>query len=289
MASANISDFKEIVRDIDNKKILLPYFQRDFVWKDEERQKKIVDRALFFFQTRCGIRYISEINYNLMLVLVGTIFMEDSYFFNYEVHKLLEAWYWSVVFSGEYDKDQNSHMISNLQNIIKRISERFNDYKLFRPSDEEILDLQNYVSNIMDAFAEKISSVNAYITCENDNPAIEYRNSKGGNIIFRPMVIVEFFKVAVIIKEKRECSFAEAFSCLNVVPLDLSEKPWSGFLWDGTRIVSGASHTIIRYLLMYMVDDELLNIDEKKKLFVEYAKIQKITENESKVLLKSII
>ena len=160
---------------------------------------------------------------------------------------------------------------------------------MFRPSDEEILDLQNYVSNIMDAFAEKISSVNAYITCENDNPAIEYRNSKGGNIIFRPMVIVEFFKVAVIIKEKRECSFAEAFSCLNVVPLDLSEKPWSGFLWDGTRIVSGASHTIIRYLLMYMVDDELLNIDEKKKLFVEYAKIQKITEDESKVLLKSII
>lgn len=38
-----------------------------------------------------------------------------------------------------------------------------------------------------------------------------------------------------------------------------------------------------------MVDDELLNIDEKKKLFVEYAKIQKITEDESKVLLKSII
>lgn len=60
-------------------------------------------------------------------------------------------------------------------------------------------------------------------------------------------------------------------------------------MWDGTRIVSGASHTIIRYLLMYMVDDELLNIDEKKKLFVEYAKIQKITEDESKVLLKSII
>ena len=46
MASANISDFKEIVRDIDNKKILLPDFQRDFVWKDEERQKKIVASVL---------------------------------------------------------------------------------------------------------------------------------------------------------------------------------------------------------------------------------------------------
>ena len=45
-----------------------------------------------FSQTRCGIRTIGEINYNLMLVLVGTLFMEDSYFYNYEVHRLLEAW-----------------------------------------------------------------------------------------------------------------------------------------------------------------------------------------------------
>lgn len=39
MANSNYSDFKEIVRDIDDRKILLPDFQRDFVWKDEERQK----------------------------------------------------------------------------------------------------------------------------------------------------------------------------------------------------------------------------------------------------------
>ena len=58
-----------------------------------------------------------------------------------------------------------------VQHKCQLTRKRFNDYKLFRPSDEEILDLQNYVSNIMDAFAEKISSVNAYITCENDNPA----------------------------------------------------------------------------------------------------------------------
>ena len=103
-------------------------YKVDFIKKDKilnlvpeeindncEKVINALDRALFFFQTRCGIRTIGEINYNLMLVLVGTLFMEDSYFYNYEVHRLLEAWYWSVVFSGEYDKDQNSHMISNLQ------------------------------------------------------------------------------------------------------------------------------------------------------------------------------
>ena len=34
----NVSDFKELVRDIESKKILLPDFQRDFVWKDEEKR-----------------------------------------------------------------------------------------------------------------------------------------------------------------------------------------------------------------------------------------------------------
>ena len=36
----NVSDFKELVRDIESKKILLPDFQRDFVWKDEEVEQK---------------------------------------------------------------------------------------------------------------------------------------------------------------------------------------------------------------------------------------------------------
>ena len=39
-------DFKEIVRRINDRSILLPDFQRDFVWKDEEMQKKIVASVL---------------------------------------------------------------------------------------------------------------------------------------------------------------------------------------------------------------------------------------------------
>ena len=35
MEQQNVTDFKEIVRKIEKKQILLPDFQRDFVWKDE--------------------------------------------------------------------------------------------------------------------------------------------------------------------------------------------------------------------------------------------------------------
>lgn len=109
-----------------------------------EKVIQALDRALFFFQTRCGIRYVSEINYNLMLVVVGTVFMEDQYFFDYEVHKFLEAWYWSVVFSGEYDKDQNSHMISNLQNIVRCLSKVSKDFSWLDSISNNVLRMTNF-------------------------------------------------------------------------------------------------------------------------------------------------
>lgn len=109
-----------------------------------EKVLNALDRALFFFQTRCGIRSIGEINYNLMLVLVGTVFMEDRYFYDYEVHRLLEAWYWSAIFSGEYDKDQNAHMISSLQNIIRAISQASKDLTWLISMTKNVLTMTNF-------------------------------------------------------------------------------------------------------------------------------------------------
>ena len=108
-----------------------------------------IDRALFFFQTRCGIRSIQEINYSLMLVLVATVFIKDEWFLDKQVHKTLEAWYWASLFSGEYDKDQNVTMINHLQSMVSLLNKgrdngwilKLKDYVLASQnfSDEELL------------------------------------------------------------------------------------------------------------------------------------------------------
>lgn len=84
-----------------------------------ERVCTAIDRAMFFFQTRCGIRSIQEINYSLLIVLVATVFMKDEWYKSVKMHKRLEALYWLILFSGTYDKDQNVRMVSDLQQIIK--------------------------------------------------------------------------------------------------------------------------------------------------------------------------
>lgn len=83
-----------------------------------------IDRAMFFLQTRCGIRSMQEINYSLMVVLIAIVFIEKEYFANRDIHNLLEGWYWAALFSGEYDKDQNTTFISNLKNMLKTIRKK---------------------------------------------------------------------------------------------------------------------------------------------------------------------
>lgn len=88
---------------------------------NSEKVCEALDRAMFFFQSRCGIRNIQEMNYSLMIVLAAVIFLKKEWFDDKYVHDKLEAWYWAAIFSGEYDKDQNTKMISHLQSMVKTI------------------------------------------------------------------------------------------------------------------------------------------------------------------------
>lgn len=81
-----------------------------------------IDRACFFLQARCGIRNIKEIHYNLILVLLGYILADDSNYKNKIVVGKLEAWYWSAIFSGHYDKDQNTRVVQDIKDMIGTIN-----------------------------------------------------------------------------------------------------------------------------------------------------------------------
>lgn len=122
------------VPDLNPEAIRLDHIKKGFILNlkpeqiDQNCEKTIlaIDRALFFLQTRCGIRTLQEVNYALMVVLIATIFIEDKYFYDKDVHDLLEGWYWSALFSGEYDKDQNSTFVSNLKHMLKTVKKQLN-------------------------------------------------------------------------------------------------------------------------------------------------------------------
>ena len=120
------------VPDLQPDKIKLDFIKKNYILDltpeqiDSNTEKVVlaIDRAMFFLQTRCGVRKIQEVNYSLMIALVAIVFVRDDNFESKSVHKLLEGWYWASIFSGEFDKDQNTNFINNLKNILLTISKK---------------------------------------------------------------------------------------------------------------------------------------------------------------------
>lgn len=46
MENKNISDLTELIKQIEANEILLPDFQREFVWKDVDQQKQLISSVL---------------------------------------------------------------------------------------------------------------------------------------------------------------------------------------------------------------------------------------------------
>lgn len=100
-----------------------------------------IDRALFFFQTRCGIRYISDINYKAQLAVVAYFFTDDSLFNNEKIHYLFEYWYWISIFAYLYPSNQNISIFREIEKFEK----------LFNKENAQIIvELHNNQSKVLD-------------------------------------------------------------------------------------------------------------------------------------------
>lgn len=78
--------------------------------------------------------------------LSGSYIFKDEWFNDKTVHDILEAWYWSSLFSGEYDKDQNIKMIAHLQTMVKTMqaSSRKENVDWIANIKNYVLEAQNF-------------------------------------------------------------------------------------------------------------------------------------------------
>lgn len=163
--------------------------------------------------------------------------------------------------------------------------QKYAEFKLYRPSDEKLLEIQNYVSDVFNSFVENMNCVKKYIESKELSKAAQFRNSNGGNLLFRPIAFTEIFAAALIVKQRGNQTFDEIFSKMDSVEFDISKSPWKGLLWDGSKMITGVAKTIIRLLLIHMIAPEILTKAEKNKLLAGYASALNITIEEATVLL----
>jgi len=160
--------------------------------------------------------------------------------------------------------------ISSLYDILKILfmfevkqrsdrSLRFN-----RPSDAQLDRYENVATDYFTALGEAFAPVGALLST--DNPAAvtsKQRGDHGGHLLFRPIGLEIFTRVAVELASQRQSSLSDAVAVLSKIPIDLSEAPYRNVIWNPTRrsVLTGGkvlARKLVRYMVGLGAEDDLL-------------------------------
>lgn len=166
--------------------------------------------------------------------------------------------------------------ISSLYDILKLIfmhelrarSDR--NLRFNRPDDERLDHYYEVATKYFAAVGRSFKPVQALFVAK--NPKIvtaKHRGIHGGHILFRPIGLEIFTRLAIEIAEERRIELPEAVKLLADFPTDLNEFPYAGVIWDAERqAIVTRGKTLARELLRYIAG---LGGD-KEKLEREYGK-----------------
>ncbi len=163
---------------------------------------------------------------------------------------------------------------------------KYSDYKLYRPQDEVIDSIRGYIFSVFESFVNHTAVIREYLSENSEEKAKKFRNSEGGNLLFRPIAFTEYFEAAFWLQDRGgDTTYDNAFISLNTVDLDIGKAPWLGLVWDGSKIISKASKTTIRYLLVFLADSTVMTEKDIQKLVRDYASGTNRSEAESALAL----
>lgn len=161
---------------------------------------------------------------------------------------------------------------------------KYKDYLLYRKEDSIISNMRNIVFDIMEAFVNKTTAIQTYLNNPDDNRAEAFRNNTGGSLLFRPIALTEYFNAAIVLFDNGY-NYVEAFTKLNQLPHIISENPWNGLLWDGSKMVNRVSRSTVKNLLIYMVNEEYLLETEYRRMIEQYSATLNIDTDKARELL----
>ena len=161
-------------------------------------------------------------------------------------------------------------------------------YKSFleqRPDDIIVSELTSRCEEFFAKLIENTPVINEYIESTGAYRAKKFRNSEGGNLLFRPVALTEYCTVALIL-EKESNSLNKAFQQLSVINVQIDKDPWVGIIWDGKKIINRVSRPLIRDLLLYMTCSRLLE-GRMDKFYEDYSTAANISVEKAKEKLIS--
>lgn len=158
-----------------------------------------------------------------------------------------------------------------IQQFLKLNDKDFKQYKLCRPNNSSIEQAFEWVKKYWIEFADNLTVIKEYLLEKEECAAKPYRNSDGGNILFRPIGLIEFVRASITIYNQSDEPIEKVFKRLNNIPMELNSSMWKSVMWDGTKIINRVKLELIRLLILYAENPNNINEKEKAKLMELYA------------------
>lgn len=135
-----------------------------------------------------------------------------------------------------------------------------------RPDDATLDECEEIVVEYFKRLAAGFPPVREFFSHERYERVVErHRGGEGGHILFRPVGLKMFAQlVAELVKQ---IEFDAAMEKVSALPVELSEKPYVGLLWDpGRAVMTLGGKTIVRDLLRLSLGLPVNELSLKKKL-----------------------
>ena len=160
----------------------------------------------------------------------------------------------------------------------------------YRPSDEIINEFNKYLIEFWDAMASTFEEIRTYTNSDSNTPAIELRPSnEGGNFFFRPIGLLPFVEAVAKIKMSYHETFNEIISRYSNLNRNVHSNMWDMILWNPrTNRMLMRNQTLVYYLLIKMIDKNLLTEKEKRQMINKYATVYNIDVQDAEHRINAI-
>lgn len=105
-----------------------------------------IQRALCFIQLRCGVPKATDVQYNLMLIVLAFHLSKDEIWLNKDKQNIIEYWYWVALLGGGYNNRQNEQCIDDILLLEKLLS---GDKDCYKTKESRVLNSQDYLTEDM--------------------------------------------------------------------------------------------------------------------------------------------
>lgn len=173
----------------------------------------------------------------------------------------------------------------------------FNRFKRFRPTEDTLNDFKEFCIKYWDEFS-KIPDINHYLSSNEDESALQYRNqTNGGNILFRPIGIFAFVQSSIEIAKSHNWNNLELINFEIVIRslisnnFNLNEKPWKYVTWDPhtKTINTSGNKRLMKLLFIYFANKSQLSLNDLNYIKLNYAKLISYQQNIENISLEELL